>query len=177
MAKLVIDLTGRNGLAPKHFGDLGTQTQAPELRIVAQDGQLVQGVYNPSKYLGYNSPANKSTVSVSLDTTNDLIGSTIYDAVNHEGYFAERGPKIFTANNLNDLTLTEYLQIAADSTEEITITDLEIYQLNDIRRLFFCYKREFEDTDLNVGDIGIINLTEVLILELSKGTRSLATDE
>lgn len=177
MAQINLDLTGRNGLAPKYFGDLGTQTPAHELRTIAQDGQMVDGIYNPSRFLGYFSPANKSTVPVTTSESASIIGSTLYNSIEHQGYFAERNNRIFVSDGLNDLNLSKLLEITRNISEDVKITDLEIYQLNNQRRLFYSYIRDDSESNGEItGDIGVYNLEDVNVLEFTQGSRYLKTD-
>lgn len=170
-----INLTGKGGLAPKHFGDTNGE-QKPNLRYQAEPTQMVQGFYNPFRNYGYLSPSNKTSLDVGTILAHDVIGSTLYDDVLHKGYFADRGKTIMYSDGLDDFDLKELINIKRDDSENIVITDIQIYELRGQRRLFYAYNRG-ETSELEEhGDIGFLSIGDKIIDNLKEGTRSTETD-
>lgn len=148
MAQLIIDLSGRGGLAPKHSGDVFASA-TPERRYIGGEGQMADGIFNPFKRYGYMSPAINATTTITFTggTHDAQFGSSIYDEVNDDFYFAERGLQIFKGDTLDDTEIDRVLNLAG-----ATFTDLEIYEVNGARRLFYSYQ------SAGGGDIGIATL-------------------
>lgn len=145
MAKMIIDLSGRGGLGSKFFGDLDQVTPTPNKRYLLTDTQMAGGTFNPFTRDGYLSPASDVFHAVTLDQTlSGVIGSTIYDSINDDAYFAERGGQLFKGDGHDDLTLARQLNI---STTGATLHDLEIYQINGTRKLFYVYKSKTPASD------------------------------
>lgn len=141
MEQLLIDLSGRGGLAPRHWGDVDRTVAVPNLRYLAGESQLADGVYNPMRRYGYLSPANGSFNSVTPTggTFDAMLSSSIYDSVNDDFYFAERGEQIFRGTDLDDLVLQSEIDLGSTGTPRIM--DLEIYQVNNVRKLFFVHEK------------------------------------
>lgn len=182
MAKLIINLSGQKGLGKKFFGDSDQITPTPQRRYDIAEGEMAQGLFNPFIREGYLSPAITTFQAVTANhAIEHVIGSTVYDAVGFKGYYAERGENVFRTNT--ELVLAFLFEIAQDAAEVITITDLEIYQLAGIRRLFYAYKRitGAEDTlddnepEDDVGDVGIYNLREIPVIDFVQGSRFITT--
>lgn len=158
MAKLVIDLSGRAGLAPKFYGDVNDTTSAPQRRYLGKDGEMAQGISNPLRYYGYTSPATNSFVTITeTDATNSFTSqatASIYDSNSQDYFFAERNV-IWVGDDATDFTFSDVF--AGSNVAGATITDLEIYQVNGTRRLFFSYKKAAG------GDIGIAALPSAVV--------------
>ena len=138
MAKLQIDLSGRAGLAPRHWGDLDRTVSTPELRYIGSEGQMASGIYNPFRRYGYCSPSNSTFQTTGINTA-ATIGSTIYDRVNNNFYCAERSQKIFKGANLDEATsIPQALDLGTTGTP--VLMDLEIYMMNGVRKLYYIYK-------------------------------------
>ncbi len=154
--KLVLDLSGRGGLANKFAGDIGAYsssilsnfTNGVNNRYLADDDQFVTGTFNPVKKYGYMSPS----VATLLTTTpavsfTALIAATQVDELNSDVYFFEASTKIQRATGLSDLTLTD------DRTITNAVgTDLAIYTVNGNRSLFYAY-RGLTNSKIGVKDI------------------------
>lgn len=138
MAKLILDLSGRAGLADKFFGDNDQITPTPNKRYLVKDGQMASGTYNPFTRDGYLSPASNVFHDMTLDQTLvGVIGSTIYDAINDDAYYAERGLQLFKGDGMDDTSLARQLLLTGTGAQ---FHDLEIYQVNGTRKLFYVYK-------------------------------------
>lgn len=152
MAQLTIDMSGRNGLCQKWWGDsyLGA-TAKPHLRILTREGEVANGIYNPFKRYGYLSAGNNTYTQVTADggDPNVLIGSTLYDMVNDDSYFAEAGQELYTGDGLNDTTLSTAVAYGASTV----IHDLEVYQVNDVRKLFTIYKTSAGKAEIGISDL------------------------
>lgn len=140
MAKLTIDLSGIKGLAPRFWGDIDRTSANPEWRILGTDGQMADGIYNPFRRYGYISPANATFADLTFTggTYDALMTSSIYDILSNDYYFAEAGQQIFKGDGLDDTELTRVLDLGAGDP---VIMDLEMYQLNGVRKLFYIYKK------------------------------------
>lgn len=137
MAKLYIDLSGQGGLGDKFFGDADQITPSPNRRLLGNEGVMAQGTFNPFTRFGFLSPTVTTLHSVTADQTlNAVMGSSQYDHINDDAYLAERGRQIFKADGFDDLTLSRVQQLPASTS----IDDLEIYQVNGVRKLFYVYK-------------------------------------
>lgn len=155
MATLQIDLSGSKGLAPKYFGDVDKIASNPELRILADDGQMVEGIYNPFRRLGYMSPSTSAfnTVTTTNDVTSRQFCTSLYDEINNDFYLAEYTgtpeAKIFKGDGLDDLGVDWGHQIT-----DGTITDLAIYERNGVRKLYYTFKKSGAD-DMGIADLPI----------------------
>jgi len=69
MQKLVFDLSGIKGLAPRFYGDEPYTSSNHNLRYLGEDGQFAEGIFNPINTLGYLSPANNTTKTVSSSSS------------------------------------------------------------------------------------------------------------
>ena len=151
MAKLQINLSGKGGLAPKFAGDNDRTISQPNLRYIGNNTQMAEGIYNPFRRYGYISPANATFGAVTLSTIPTLVlTSSIYDAVNNDFYFAERGQRIYVGDGLDDTTLTETHDLGSTGTPRIM--DLEIYQIDGVRKFFYVYEKA---GNLEVGEADI----------------------
>lgn len=84
------------------------------------------------------------------------LGCTVYDDINDDHYWGERGSasstipgNILKGDGLDDRALESVVSITG-----AVITDLEIYQVNSVRKLFYVYK----NGSTGAIDIGIANL-------------------
>lgn len=137
MAQLILDLTGKGGLTPRFYGDIEDTTQRPQLRYLGGDDQMAYGVYNPLRRYGYMCPATISKVALT-GTISAATTCGIFDPITSEVYFAG-GRYIQSLSGLQDTSLTQKLDLGAVGT--MNITDLEIYQINGVRKLFYSYTR------------------------------------
>lgn len=159
MAQLIIDMSGSKGLVPKWFGEEDTTTSAPQHRIIAEDGQMAEGSYNPFRKLGYMSPSTNGLVAVSTSTTPDAqFSASIYDEINDDAYFAEAGTRIFRADTLEDITLSEQHVVTGG-----TITDIEIYERNGVPKLYYTYKKTSSADDMGISDLPMTNESDTFL--------------
>ena len=152
MSKLQIDLSGRAGLAPRFWGDIDRTVATPELRYLGKEGQMADGLYNPFRRYGYMSPSNATFTDVTLDSASiSVLTSSIYDSVNDDFYFMDRQEvQIYRGDTLDDVALTKVRGLGATGTP--VSMDLEIYQVNGVRKLFYVYEKSGN------MDIGIATL-------------------
>lgn len=149
MAKMIIDLSGRGGLGSKFFGDLDQVTPTPNKRYLLTDTQMAGGTFNPFTRDGYLSPASDVFHAVTLDQTlSGVIGSTIYDPINDDNYFAERGLQLFKGDGHDDTSLARQLALTGTGAQ---FHDLEIYQINGTRKLFYVYKSKTPTANLTLS--------------------------
>lgn len=146
MATITIDLSGKNGLAPNNFAAFSSDTAQPNLVYESKEGQMAGGIYNPFRQPGYLSPANATFETLTgLSTT--VIGSAIFDPDNDDTYFAERGTQIWKITDFDDTSFASDRTIAG-----AIITDLEVYMVNGVRKLFYAYNKA------GGGNIGMVDL-------------------
>ncbi len=134
MAKLNIDLTGREGLVSSYQGDLNDTAAVPHLRYIAGDSQMADGIYDPLKLDGYLSPANNKFADLTVSATNEITARE-YDAINDVIYFAEDGRDMHTLDGFTDTTATTFTlgsNPAVDSRY-----DTEIYELYGNPSIFY----------------------------------------
>lgn len=145
MAKLYFDLSGLKGLTERHQGDLNDTASVPKLRYLGEDGQSADGIFNPFKTLGYMSTAN-NTYTTLTGTVADPIVSIQYDNAGDDVYLAEGGSNILQLNSLADLSLSNYLTVAAGD-----IKDMELYELFGSKALLYIVDTASATDGLRVG--------------------------
>ncbi len=164
MAQKLIDLSGKKGLANRFQGNLNDIVAAPQRIYLGEDGQFADGIFNPLKNYGYLSPANNKFAALT-GSLNSRIISTEYDSINDDVYLAENGNTIWRLDGLTDTSLTAAVTVDQSATE--VLTDLEIYELNGKRNLFYAYN--ITDGASYFSKIGILNLdTNSGIYQLNK---------
>lgn len=142
-----IKLHGIEGLIPRFFGDVDRTISTPNLRVANQNNQdavsgsypkVADGVYNPFRRYGYLSASNTSFTTIqfaSSNTSTNLQIAMLFDRENDNFYSAEAG-KLWLGSTLDSTNLTAKTLVI---TSEDTITDLEVYQVNGVRKLFYSY--------------------------------------
>lgn len=142
MAVLPIDISGRKGLSKRYFGNYDQIAQQNNKKFLGDPGEMVDGYWNPFRRAGVLAPSVDQFVSQTFSggsgTLDANAGSCIYDIVNSDYYFAERGRQIWKGDGLDDIQFTNVVDLGASGTP--TIHDLEIYQINGTRKLFFIYE-------------------------------------
>lgn len=149
-------MSGRKGLARKFAGDIVNATGSPQYRYLANDGEMVQGEFNPIRQYGFLAPIPGAFTTVTENDgtysfTNEL-RATIYDEVNNLMFCAENGNLIWDGSaggNLSSHGNVIDLITAAATTKT---TDLEIYQINGVKTLFASH------TKSGGGDIAITSI-------------------
>jgi len=142
---IIIDLSGRGGLVNKYHGDYISAAGKPELRYLIDETQYASGYVNPIKKYGYLSPINNTVRLSSGSDPNVATAATIVDPVTLRMYFFERGTDLCQLQDgLGDVGFNANRTIAG-----ATGTDLEIYQVNGVRKLFYSYQKS------GGGNIGI----------------------
>lgn len=160
MAFIQLDFSGRDGLAPYYGGDrdrdyfptIGENSQ-PNLRYLGSQNQFADGIFNPFRRFGYLSPANNTFTDLSSDSplpTGRYMKTTVYDVDNNDVYFGENRSKIYKLDGLDDTSLS--LQRDISLTDDLF--DLEIYVVNDVKKLFYITST----TTAGIGKIGIADL-------------------
>lgn len=137
-----IDLSGRGGLANKFWGDIANSSGNPERRYIAGPNQMVQGVYNPFLMYGYMAPPISTGKALTGSYDSGVLTTTTYDSTNQATYFAG-GTKVFKASTLDATSVS-----TSETVAGATMTDLEIYQLNGVRHIFYSYQTS------GAGDVG-----------------------
>lgn len=153
MAEIPILLSGEPGLANGFAGDADEITPSPQRLLNAEDGQMAQGVFNPYLRRGYMAPSVNSTTALTHSSTPSTeLASSVVDVVSKDSYFADRGRNIYKADTLVDLSLSLHRQLPAGSI----ITDLEIYEINAKRSLFYVYNGDtFKAQETVVSENGV----------------------
>lgn len=160
MPKIILDLSGRDGLAPRWYGDFpysGTsQDNAAnhQLRKYGTEYQLAKGTFNPISKLGYLSPAN-NTFKGSTNGTAAIMSATLVDSNTGFGFFFERGTTLHRTQTLTDTSFGVDVTISGS-----TGTDLEMYVVNGVQKLFFAHKTA-SGGDIGVWDISTLSGTSV----------------
>lgn len=151
MAQTIIDLSGKKGLGKNFYGDMDTITPKPNLRNRVEEGEMAQGKYNPYLREGYLAPATTTTTAISTASSTTQMNTVIYDSVEDDVYWADNSNKIYRAESLTDLVLDSAVQVESGAV----IEDLEIYERNSIRSLYYTYKKTnliFESSMDFIGD-------------------------
>lgn len=137
---IAIDLSTIGGLAPYFFGDQDQTTALEQRRILVNDtnnNQVADGYFNPWLRQGYMSPAVGTLQALSYSGGNpaNVLTSSQYDGDTGIGYFAELGTNIYTLNGLDSFTLN----LTHTVDPGLAIDDLEIYEIDGSRTLFYTY--------------------------------------
>lgn len=150
MASIQLDLSGRGGLAPRFGGDLDRTVASPELRYLGSDTQMADGVFNPFRRYGYMSPSNGTFTDVLFSGSAPAadVTSSIYDVLNDDFYLSYESPLLFKGDTLDDLTMTQ-----TSLTITGTIQDLEIYEVNGVRKLFYIYEDGSNDMEVGIATL------------------------
>ena len=164
--KLFMDLSGRGGLAARWFGDegdtiaqfpqyryIGDQDQNPTYSYKSSTSQFAAGVYSPTRRFGYMCPSPASFTTITEDSgpsdfTNEW-RTTIYDPFVDSYFAGENGPLLWGGSS-GSTAMTLSLSSAIAGTN-VKLTDLELYQVNGTRKLFFSYQETGSG-----GNIGIL---------------------
>lgn len=146
MAKLPIDISGRRGLVERYQGDLNDTSAKPNLRYVGEAGQFADGIFNPIKSLGFINPANNVYADIS-GTINDEINSIQYDNESDKVFLSEQGRNVTKLDALSDVSLVNFLTISSGKT----ITDMQLYEINQKKALFFSIDTGTEDPGVTIG--------------------------
>lgn len=144
MAKLpALDLSGRKGLAQYPSQSIRNAYAIP-------DGFIVDGIFNPFIRYGFLSPATSTTTTVALDQSqNSHFKAAIYDAVNDDFYFGSDA--LFRGDTTADVALTRVLVLPGSNAD--TIRDLEIYQVNGVRKMFVPYQTAAGKADIAISSL------------------------
>ena len=153
MEQLSIDISGRGGLTNKFHGDINSTSSTPHKRYTGTKDQMADGIFNPITNYGYISPANNTYASLT-GSINSRIIATEYDSVNDIAYFAENGNTIWKLDGLDDTSLSSVVTVNQSGTE--ILRDLEIYELNGERALFYTYN--VTDGSYQFSRIGVLGL-------------------
>lgn len=149
MSTLTIDLSGIKGLVQPG-------AQSARQKYLGTPGMMSDGVYNPMMRYGYLSPATATITDVTGDQTYAAVmESSIYDPVNDDFYFAERGSQLFQGDTTLDTTLTRSVIISG-----AVITDLEIYQVNGVRKMFVLYKDGSNNAEIAISSLPYNSATD-----------------
>ena len=155
--KLMIDLSGMAGLAPKFFGDANTAqgygtTGNPERRAAGGKGQLASGIWNPLRIFGYLAPATSLSSALAVtyaDATYKQDGehvATLYDTLGSSSgspggiWAASKDTLFYRYTNGNAFELATHATIRAGFVSGASITDLEIYPVNGVNQMMVAYK-------------------------------------
>lgn len=153
MAEKIIDISGGNGLAPRYFGDrpFDSDNAANRTYRVGDNGKYVGGVVNPIARLGYLSPAVETYEFMDGDDIMVAASATIVDTIAEKNYYLSEGSgsTVSVQSSWVTSSLTELNIIAGVSVKG---TDLELYTVNGIRKLFYSYRTNA------AGNIGIYDL-------------------
>lgn len=134
MAQLLIDLSGKGGLAPAFQGDLNDTTPTPNLRYIGTDSQVADGIYDPSRVAGFMAPANDTFLDLTGTIANKFI-SRVYSSSEDIMYLAQNGTGLSELAGLNDTSLSTTALLPDDSY----FKDLELYEMNGFEAVLYSY--------------------------------------
>lgn len=162
--KQIIDLSGRKGLSAKFFGDVNrfgyagyTEVGDPSLRYLANDGEMVSGIFNPVTKYGYMSPVANTYLSVSVAGGGTAISKTIpvnlIDEQAKDLWFCCNNSHIYFTTNYHNTSLTDAVTISTAIDTLSQFTDAVKYTLNGSDKLFFAWAGAFGNiSTLTPGD-------------------------
>lgn len=136
LQQIIMDISGRLGLADNFHGDMDSITVRPNRIYKAKDGEMATGTFNPYIRDGYLFPATNNIFSLTAPTGANLcLNSVQFDDFNNKVFFADRGQYIYTLATLNSSSVTQNFGLGSG----ITIQDLEMYELAGTPRLYASY--------------------------------------
>lgn len=154
MSRIIIDLSGQEGLVDRYFGDLPYTTSMPQYSYQGGPSQYASGVVNPIAHYGYLAPANGTFTSVSNITSSPPTQvATQIDEVNSFVIFYGTDGYLRRTTSLTQTSLTA----GTVNVTNASGTDLQIYSVGGIRKLFFAYKTAVGGF-YTTGDIGVWDL-------------------
>jgi hypothetical protein len=147
MSKLQIDLSGIKGLTNHYYGDKPYASSKPNLRYFGNQGEVAEGIYNPIALLGYMSPANNTTKTVTGTSgfllTSALITRRITSTTTDAIFFSDEATtgtsgKVLNLDTAVDTALdTAYTIDPFSGTPYFKCTDMIVYQINGVSQIFF----------------------------------------
>lgn len=148
---MIMDLTGSGGLTKKYLSNVEESGSFSGSNWIyyAKENEMAGGVFNPFKVAGHLSPATGTFVELT-GTPEDELKCGVYDSTSLDMYLAG-GRYLYEIEDLTDYSLAESLDLGATGTPDIR--DIEIYQVNGTRKLFYAYNKPSA-----AGDIGIASL-------------------
>ncbi|HRF70689.1 MAG TPA: hypothetical protein PKV66_04595 [Candidatus Pelethenecus sp.] len=153
MSKITLDISGRKGL-------IQFPSQSVRNSYLGEDGLVVDGVYNPFIRYGYLSPSTASVTNVTLDNTqNSAFKASVYDGINDDFYFYEDG-SLYKGDTTSDTSLTRVVQ--TPNTNADGARDLEIYQVNGVRKLFGVYQANAGNAEIFISSLPYDTATDNL---------------
>jgi len=162
MPKEIVDLSGINGLTSQYYDG------SFELKVLAKNGEMAGGFANPYKNIGVLTPAGSEYITVTGPSTGTIV-ATKADTVNKKSYFWDKAANLRSLSTFTDTSLSNRHTITSARG-----TDLEIYTVNDVERIFFSYRKAggasdvgtfietatYDDTWLSATAAGGFNLGE-----------------
>ena len=141
-------MSGRGGLSNKWFGDINkhgytdyTETGNPNLRYLAKDNEIVNGLHNPVIKYGYSSPVSDTFLSPTISGT--AVAKTasvnLVDPINHFIFFCHNNSHIYLAEEYYKSTVTDIITVSSALQALVTFTDACLYQLNGGSKLYFAW--------------------------------------
>lgn len=156
MTKLYIDVAGAKGLGGNWYGYDDQTVSTPQTDYLVEPGYAVGGYFNPFLRPGYLSPAN-GVLTAMTPTPDAVYSSTIYDQENDDFYFAENGQFIDKGDGLDDTSMTEVITTGTTGTP--VIMDIEIYQINGVRKFFYVFETG-GNLEVGVSNLPVDNATK-----------------
>lgn len=151
MAKLNLDMSGLQGLAQY-------PSQSGRNAYAVKSGTVINGEWNPFIRYGYMSPSVLTVTNVTLDNTqNTHFRARQYDAVNDDFYFYEDGA-IYRGDTTADTSLTRVVQTPSSNADGAR--DLEIYQVNGARKIFFVYQASAGNVEIGISNLPYDSATD-----------------
>ena len=159
MADLILELNGKKGLGSNFAGDIDMVVPKPELSIDDDTG-LASGFFNPYLRDGYLSPTVVTDVTLTYDTQPTArLSASVYDHSKDIAYFSEYGSKIYKLDGLSDTSFTKIHDLGSGKT----IQDIEIYDVNSNKNLFYLYSDTSTVDTLSLDRRGLWITTNVEI--------------
>src|SRR3990167_10308671 len=142
MAEIILDLSSIGGLTPNYHSYPEYEVANPNLNAFGADNQYANGTVNPFRRPGFLGPANNTATTITV-TTNPatMFSATEVDSENQDIYFLGGG-----STDPNLWSITSYTATAISTAmgaiggSGVVGTDLQIYSLNGLRRLFYSYQ-------------------------------------
>ncbi len=144
MAKIIIDLSGIGGLASQYYN--GDQ----HLKILGKENQIAEGFCNPYHRIGFLYPTSNTYINTTAGMSAIVKATQVETADSggiYKGYFWDDSGVLKAIVGLTDTEFNSKTTVAS-----VNGTDLEIYTVNGVRKLFYSYKKTGDASDIGIHD-------------------------
>jgi hypothetical protein len=143
MAQFQLDLTGAGGLVSNFAQETYRTSPDIHLNYQAKDNEMVSGIYNPLMKPGYLYPANNSFLSLEVPAITDEFFCSHGDQYtglvlgNQDESIYRYDTSITVGPVTYSYSEDDGVKLEAVAVGDTGIYDIEVYQVNDVKKVFF----------------------------------------